>query len=164
VDLESIGKVGEGTFGEAFKVGAGLAAWPRHIRCSLMLDDYTERQEMFPPCDTAVAMWWRFFAAACCSLPHVSYAQAGRAPSLCATQAEGVVFKIVPLDGELLVNGEVQKRASDIVAEVDIAIQLSRLRGDPGVCCQTRRRQTAVQQMQWPFISLFQPRWARVKR
>lgn len=36
------------------------------------------------------------------------------------------------MDGDLLVNGEVQKRASDIVAEADIALQLSRLRNAPG--------------------------------
>lgn len=40
------------------------------------------------------------------------------------------VFKIVPLEGSLLVNGETQKRSEEILAEVAIALTLSRLR-DP---------------------------------
>lgn len=47
-------------------------------------------------------------------------------------QAEGVVFKIVPMEGGTPVNGEQQKRAPDILAEVDISLRLSRLRGEPG--------------------------------
>ena len=39
-----------------------------------------------------------------------------------------VVFKIVPLEGDLLVNGEIQKRSEEILAEVAIALTLSRLR------------------------------------
>ena len=39
-----------------------------------------------------------------------------------------VVFKIVPLEGDLLVNGETQKRSEEILAEVAIALTLSRLR------------------------------------
>lgn len=39
-----------------------------------------------------------------------------------------VVFKIVPLEGNLLVNGETQKRSEEILAEVAIALTLSRLR------------------------------------
>ncbi len=39
-----------------------------------------------------------------------------------------VVFKIVPLEGSLLVNGETQKRSEEILAEVAIALTLSRLR------------------------------------
>ena len=39
-----------------------------------------------------------------------------------------VVFKIVPLEGALLVNGETQKRSEEILAEVAIALTLSRLR------------------------------------
>ena len=44
-----------------------------------------------------------------------------------------VVFKIVPLEGSLLVNGEVQKRSQEILAEVAIALTLSRLRDHTGV-------------------------------
>jgi hypothetical protein len=47
-------------------------------------------------------------------------------------QAEGVVFKIVPMGGPLPVNGEQQKCAADILAEVDISLRLSRLRSEPG--------------------------------
>jgi hypothetical protein len=47
-------------------------------------------------------------------------------------QAEGVVFKIVPMEGSTPVNGEQQKCAGDILAEVDISLRLSRLRGEPG--------------------------------
>ncbi len=39
-----------------------------------------------------------------------------------------MVFKIVPLEGDLLVNGETQKRSEEILAEVAIALTLSRLR------------------------------------
>lgn len=45
-----------------------------------------------------------------------------------------VVFKIVPLEGALLVNGEVQKRSEEILAEVAIALTLSRLRDKQGIC------------------------------
>ena len=44
-----------------------------------------------------------------------------------------VVFKIVPLEGALLVNGEVQKRSQEILAEVAIALTLSRLRDPTGL-------------------------------
>ena len=53
-----------------------------------------------------------------------------------------VVFKIVPLEGSLAVNGETQKRSEEILAEVVIALTLSRLR-DPTsmppfvLCCVT---------------------------
>jgi hypothetical protein len=43
-----------------------------------------------------------------------------------------VVFKIVPMEGATPVNGEQQKCAADILAEVDISLRLSRLRGEPG--------------------------------
>lgn len=46
-----------------------------------------------------------------------------------------VVFKIVPLEGSLLVNGEVQKSSAEIVAEVAIALTLSRLRDTTGLIC-----------------------------
>lgn len=39
-----------------------------------------------------------------------------------------LVFKIVPLEGDLPVNGETQKRSEEILAEVAIALTLSRLR------------------------------------
>ncbi|KAL0051746.1 hypothetical protein WJX82_001400 [Trebouxia sp. C0006] len=45
-----------------------------------------------------------------------------------AFKADQVVFKIVPLEGDLLVNGETQKRSEEILAEVAIALTLSRLR------------------------------------
>lgn len=49
-----------------------------------------------------------------------------------AFKADQAVFKIVPLEGSLLVNGEVQKRAEEILAEVAIALTLSRLREPSG--------------------------------
>ncbi|KAL0034660.1 hypothetical protein WJX77_001494 [Trebouxia sp. C0004] len=45
-----------------------------------------------------------------------------------AFKADQVVFKIVPLEGDLQVNGETQKRSEEILAEVAIALTLSRLR------------------------------------
>ena len=42
------------------------------------------------------------------------------------------VFKIVPMEGTLLVNGEPQKSAAEILAEVAIALTLSQLHPDPG--------------------------------
>lgn len=49
-----------------------------------------------------------------------------------AFKADQAVFKIVPLEGSLLVNGEVQKRSEEILAEVAIALTLSRLRETTG--------------------------------
>lgn len=43
-----------------------------------------------------------------------------------------MVFKIVPMEGSIPVNGEQQKCAANILAEVDISLRLSRLRGEPG--------------------------------
>lgn len=40
-----------------------------------------------------------------------------------------MVLKIVPMEGDALVNGEPQKRAGEIAAEVTIALALSDLRG-----------------------------------
>ena len=53
-----------------------------------------------------------------------------------------VVFKIVPLEGSLPVNGETQKRSGEILAEVVIALTLSRLRDSTSMppfvlCCVT---------------------------
>ena len=42
------------------------------------------------------------------------------------------VFKIVPMEGTLLVNGEPQKSAAEILAEVAIALTLSQLHPNPG--------------------------------
>ena len=44
-----------------------------------------------------------------------------------------MVFKIVPMEGDTLVNGEPQKRAAEMLAEVEIALALSALRGPLGV-------------------------------
>ena len=50
------------------------------------------------------------------------------------------MLKIVPMEGEMLVNGEPQKRAGEVAAEVAIALALSDLRGAgqpralPGLC------------------------------
>ena len=43
-----------------------------------------------------------------------------------------VVIKIVPFDGETPVNGEVQKRSTEIKAEIAVGLTLSQLRGSPG--------------------------------
>ena len=40
-----------------------------------------------------------------------------------------MVLKIVPMECEMLVNGEPQKRAGEVAAEVAIALALSDLRG-----------------------------------
>ena len=45
-----------------------------------------------------------------------------------------VVFKIVPMEGAMLVNEERQKGAADLLAEVEIALALSALRGALGAC------------------------------
>ena len=49
-----------------------------------------------------------------------------------AFKAKGVVFKIVPMEGNLKVNGEVQKNAADMLAEAAIATRLSKLHGKGG--------------------------------
>lgn len=49
-----------------------------------------------------------------------------------AFKAGSMVFKIVPLDGDMIVNGETQKRSEDIIAEAAIATTLSHLRDLPG--------------------------------
>lgn len=49
-----------------------------------------------------------------------------------AFKAGSMVFKIVPLEGELIVNGETQKRSEEIIAEANISLTLSNLRGRPG--------------------------------
>ncbi|PRW60889.1 transducin beta 3 isoform A [Chlorella sorokiniana] len=46
-----------------------------------------------------------------------------------AFKAGGVVLKIVPMEGSVLVNGEPQKRADEILAEVSVTLTLSRLNG-----------------------------------
>lgn len=43
-----------------------------------------------------------------------------------------MVFKIVPMEGDTPVNGEPQKRAAEITAEVAIALTLSALHPDDG--------------------------------
>ena len=45
-----------------------------------------------------------------------------------AFKAGNLVLKIVPMEGRLLVNGEAQKRAEEILAEVAITLTLSGLR------------------------------------
>ncbi len=45
---------------------------------------------------------------------------------------DDVVFKIVPMEGDTPVNGEPQKRAAEITAEVAIALTLSALHPDDG--------------------------------
>ncbi len=42
------------------------------------------------------------------------------------------MFKIVPMEGAAPVNGEAQKGAADLLAEVEIALALSALRGPLG--------------------------------
>ncbi|KAL4423699.1 hypothetical protein ABPG75_001000 [Micractinium tetrahymenae] len=52
-----------------------------------------------------------------------------------AFKAGGVVLKLVPMEGSTLVNGEPQKRADEILAEVSVTLTLSRLNGsaaEPG--------------------------------
>ncbi|KAG6542875.1 hypothetical protein Mapa_015779 [Marchantia paleacea] len=46
-----------------------------------------------------------------------------------AFKGDGCVFKIVPMDGEILVNGEVQKTSAEIYSEVLLTNTLTRLRG-----------------------------------
>lgn len=60
-----------------------------------------------------------------------------------AFKAGGVVLKIVPMEGSVLVNGEPQKRADEILAEVSVTLTLSRLNGAaaaPGECLMLRRK------------------------
>lgn len=49
-----------------------------------------------------------------------------------AFKGAGNVFKIVPVDGDFLVNGEVQKTCADLFVEVLLSITLNCLRGDGG--------------------------------
>ncbi len=46
--------------------------------------------------------------------------------------SDGVVLKIVPMEGDALVNGEPQKRAAEILAEAAVSLTLSQLHPDPG--------------------------------
>lgn len=64
-----------------------------------------------------------------CCRPRWSLLMRGR-----RARAQGgcVVFKIVPMEGSTLVNGEPQKRAAEMLAEVEIALALSALRGPVG--------------------------------
>ena len=50
-----------------------------------------------------------------------------------AFKAEDLVFKIVPLEGDLIVNGETQKRSEEISAEAAISFTLSNLRCNTGL-------------------------------
>lgn len=50
-----------------------------------------------------------------------------------AFKADDIVFKIVPMEGRTLVNGEQQKRADEILAEVAITLTLSGLRDEEGL-------------------------------
>ncbi|EIE19929.1 hypothetical protein COCSUDRAFT_54502 [Coccomyxa subellipsoidea C-169] len=50
--------------------------------------------------------------------------------------SDGVVLKIVPMEGDALVNGEPQKRAAEILAEAAVSLTLSQLHPDPGVTAQ----------------------------
>lgn len=49
-----------------------------------------------------------------------------------AFAAGDMVLKIVPMEGSMLVNGEPQKRAHEILAEVAIALTLSQLHPQGG--------------------------------
>ncbi|XP_031486957.1 serine/threonine-protein kinase haspin homolog isoform X2 [Nymphaea colorata] len=49
-----------------------------------------------------------------------------------AFRGGGCVFKIVPIDGDFLVNGEVQKRSSELLEEVLLSLALNSLRGHLG--------------------------------
>ena len=49
-----------------------------------------------------------------------------------AFKSGDVVLKIVPMDGATLVNGETQKRAEEIFAEVSVALTLNQLRSPIG--------------------------------
>ncbi|KAF3793275.1 Serine/threonine-protein kinase haspin [Nymphaea thermarum] len=49
-----------------------------------------------------------------------------------AFKGGGCVFKIVPIDGDFLVNGEVQKRSSELLEEVLLSLALNSLRGHLG--------------------------------
>ena len=65
-----------------------------------------------------------------------------------------IVFKIVPLDGATLVNGEVQKRADEILAEVAISLTLSQLRGRPGEPKSNKQNNaTMLDSLDWSFPS-----------
>ena len=44
------------------------------------------------------------------------------------------MLKIVPMEGDMLVNGEPQKPAGEVAAEVAIALALSDLRGAGQTC------------------------------
>ncbi|KAA6426763.1 MAG: Serine threonine- kinase haspin [Trebouxia sp. A1-2] len=92
--LAHIKKIGEGTFGEAFKADQRLSNTLETCR-------------------------------SCCAVV-VGINVMTTAGSPCLPLQ--LVFKIVPLEGDLLVNGETQKRSEEILAEVAIALTLSRLR------------------------------------
>ncbi len=52
------------------------------------------------------------------------------AASFCCSRLCRIVFKIIPIEGEQLVNNAPQKRAHEMAAEALIALTLSRLKED----------------------------------
>ena len=69
-----------------------------------------------------------------------------------AFKAGSMVFKIVPLDGDLLVNGEVQKTSQEIYAEATISSRVSQLRQGSG---ESRGRKYALGF--WCFLGSLYP-------
>lgn len=63
------------------------------------------------------------------------------------------MLKLVPMEGATLVNGEPQKRADEILAEVSVTLTLSRLNGaaaEPGEGLQSAGSGGSGCGEQWP--------------
>lgn len=108
VDLQKVRKIGEGTFGEAYKVRSALGT------------------------ANAVTMAWQYMDVILPSQEGSAASETCGNLEMAPMQGGKVVFKIVPMEGATLVNGEPQKVAEEILAETEITLTLSQMRGAPG--------------------------------
>ncbi|KAI4330477.1 hypothetical protein MLD38_028764 [Melastoma candidum] len=77
-------------------------------------------------------------------------------------KAGNFVCKIVPIDGELQVNGEVQKKSEELLEEVVLSLTLNKLRvgnGDPRNACITFVETREVKVCQGPYDAVLVKAW-----
>lgn len=86
---------------------------------SALLRTCGQTEDRVEPMASALARW--LDAGAVRKIGEGTFGEAFKCP--------GVVLKIVPMGGDVLVNGERQKGAKEMLAEAAIALRLSALRG-----------------------------------
>lgn len=119
VDLKKVRKIGEGAPVACTTHAAQphAARLPAHAAaCCAARRRRRRRHRLAMPC--------RRLPTSACAPPAPLAGTFGE-----AFKAGGVVLKIVPMEGGVLVNGEPQKRADEILAEVSVTLTLSRLNG-----------------------------------